>query len=200
MLLPSLWISRNVAYLNILVHDMINLLYYEYWTDKQKYFYIFTMLSSFFEFSKLILWNVKSVLQFHLQRQKHIYLTTTWVKLLTYLNYMFFFIFLFFWIICICYINTNLSFKLLVLTFLYYMHIRKLKKICKEHIILSSFIQQVNNHIVSRKWFIKTVVKHFKSGALQTITNITRRIVNWKKRIPSQVYFKEFVQRYRKAF
>ena len=30
-------ISRNVAHLNILVHDMINLLYYEYWTDKQKY-------------------------------------------------------------------------------------------------------------------------------------------------------------------
>ena len=32
-------ISRNVANLNILVHDMINLLYYEYWTDKQKYLY-----------------------------------------------------------------------------------------------------------------------------------------------------------------
>ena len=27
------------AHLNILVHDMINLLYYEYWTDKQKYLY-----------------------------------------------------------------------------------------------------------------------------------------------------------------
>ena len=26
--------------LNILVHDMINLLYYEYWTDKQKYLYV----------------------------------------------------------------------------------------------------------------------------------------------------------------
>ena len=33
-------ISRNVAHLNILVHDMINLLYYEYWTDKQKYLYV----------------------------------------------------------------------------------------------------------------------------------------------------------------
>ena len=33
-------ISRNVAHLNILVHDVINLLYYEYRTDKQKYFYV----------------------------------------------------------------------------------------------------------------------------------------------------------------
>ena len=29
-------ISRNVSSLNILVNDMINLLYYEHWTDKQK--------------------------------------------------------------------------------------------------------------------------------------------------------------------
>ena len=33
-------ISRNVAHLNVLVHDVINLLYYEYWTDKQKRFYV----------------------------------------------------------------------------------------------------------------------------------------------------------------
>ena len=33
-------ISRNVAHLNKLVHDMINLLYYEYWADKQKYLYV----------------------------------------------------------------------------------------------------------------------------------------------------------------
>ena len=33
-------ISRNVAHLNILVHDLTNLLYYEYSTDKQKYFSI----------------------------------------------------------------------------------------------------------------------------------------------------------------
>ena len=32
-------ISRNVAYLSIHVHDVMNVLYYEYWTDKQKYFY-----------------------------------------------------------------------------------------------------------------------------------------------------------------
>ena len=30
----------ELAHLNILVHDMINLLYYEYWTDKQKYLYV----------------------------------------------------------------------------------------------------------------------------------------------------------------
>ena len=36
-------ISQNVAHWNILVHDVINLLYYEYWTDKQKYFYIKTI-------------------------------------------------------------------------------------------------------------------------------------------------------------
>ena len=32
-------ISRNVAHLKILLHDAINLLYYECWTDKQKYIY-----------------------------------------------------------------------------------------------------------------------------------------------------------------
>ena len=34
-------ISLNVAHSNILIHDMINLLYYEYWTDKQKYLYVY---------------------------------------------------------------------------------------------------------------------------------------------------------------
>ena len=33
-------LPENVAHLNVLVHDVINLLYYEYGTDKQKYFYI----------------------------------------------------------------------------------------------------------------------------------------------------------------
>ena len=33
-------ISWNVAQLNILVHNVINLLYYEHWTEKQKYFYV----------------------------------------------------------------------------------------------------------------------------------------------------------------
>ena len=31
---------RNVAKLNIRLHDVINVLYYEYWTDKQKYVYV----------------------------------------------------------------------------------------------------------------------------------------------------------------
>ena len=35
-------IPRNIAQLNILVHDVINLLYYEYRTDKQNYFYVLT--------------------------------------------------------------------------------------------------------------------------------------------------------------
>ena len=33
-------LAKTIAHLNILVHDMINLLYYEYWTDKQKYLYV----------------------------------------------------------------------------------------------------------------------------------------------------------------
>ena len=36
-------ISRNIAHWNILVQDVINLLYYQYWIDKQKYFYIVIM-------------------------------------------------------------------------------------------------------------------------------------------------------------
>ena len=33
-------ISRNVISLNILVHGVVNLLYYEHSTDKRKYFYV----------------------------------------------------------------------------------------------------------------------------------------------------------------
>lgn len=37
----NVWeIFRNVASLNVLIHDVINLLYYEHWTHKRKYFYI----------------------------------------------------------------------------------------------------------------------------------------------------------------
>ena len=32
---------NNFAHLNILVHDMMNSLYYEYWPDKQKYLYVY---------------------------------------------------------------------------------------------------------------------------------------------------------------
>ena len=34
-------ISQNVAHLNMLVHDVINLFNYEHWTDKQKCFYVY---------------------------------------------------------------------------------------------------------------------------------------------------------------
>ena len=34
-------ISQSVASLNMLAHDMINLLYYEHWTDKWEYFYVY---------------------------------------------------------------------------------------------------------------------------------------------------------------
>ena len=34
-------ISRNEASLNTLVHDVVNLIYYEHWTDKWKYFYVY---------------------------------------------------------------------------------------------------------------------------------------------------------------
>ena len=39
-------------------------------------------------------------------------------------------------------------------------------------------IHQVNNHRVSRGWLTETDVKHLKSSALGTITNINRSIVN----------------------
>ena len=34
-------ISRKVTSLSILVHDVINLLYYGHWTDKRKYFSVY---------------------------------------------------------------------------------------------------------------------------------------------------------------
>ena len=55
---------------------------------------------------------------------------------------------------------------------------------------------------VLRRWFTEGGVKYFKSGALRTITNITRNITEKKKRIPSflQVYFKDFVRGCRAVF
>ena len=57
----------------------------------------------------------------------------------------------------------------------------------------------MNNHDVSRRWFTETDVKHFKSGALRTTTNIIRSMLNRKKRMLSQVCVKVFFHRYRKA-
>ena len=75
----------------------------------------------------------------------------------------------------------------------------------------------MNEHRVSRKWFTETDIKHFKSGVLRTIINITRSVVNRKQefrrrciskilfidterlskmQISSQVFFKDFVDRY----
>ena len=44
-----------------------------------------------------------------------------------------------------------------------------------------SIINQVNKDGVSRRWFTEADAKHFKNGALRTITNITRSLVNGKK-------------------
>ena len=55
----------------------------------------------------------------------------------------------------------------------------------------------MNKHGVSIRWFTEADVKQFTSGALRTITNITRSMVNWKKMISSQVNFKDFGYRYK---
>ena len=61
----------------------------------------------------------------------------------------------------------SLNFKCLVVDFIY----------THTH----THTHHVNNHGVSRRWFTETDVKHFKSSALRTTTNITRSMVNWKK-------------------
>ena len=50
---PDDWrsISRNVASLNIFVHDVRNFLYYEHRTDKGKYFNEFMKLLVYYTFS-----------------------------------------------------------------------------------------------------------------------------------------------------
>ena len=64
--------------------------------------------------------------------------------------------------------------KLLVLAFLYDKKCKcKLKKYLKKINYFVFIMHQVNNHGISRKWFTETDVKHFKSGALRTITDIT---------------------------
>ena len=40
----------------------------------------------------------------------------------------------------------------------------------------------MNKHGISRKLFTEANVKHFKSGALRTMTDITRSMVNWGKK------------------
>ena len=59
---------------------------------------------------------------------------------------------------------------------------------------------QMNKLGVFSRWFTEADVKYFKSGALRTVTNKARSMpamVNQKKKNPWQVYFKDFVHRYR---
>ena len=76
-------------------------------------------------------------------------------------------------------------------------------------------MQQASKCGVFRSWFTEADVKYFMSGALRTITNITKSMVNWsvfhecfskilfivteqlsKIQISSQVFFKDFVDRF----
>ena len=166
------------------------------------------MFSSLFEFPKLVFWNIESVPHFHLQKEKHIYLISTPVKLLIYINYKLFFHFSFF----LNDLHVTLTkvcclLKLLVTTFSYgmiyiyvyiYIYTNQKLYITKINYFI---IQQENNHWVNdgicRRQFTKTDVKD--CVPLWTITKI-RGIVSWQKRSPSQVYFIYFVHRYRNAF
>ena len=49
----------------------------------------------------------------------------------------------------------------------------------------------MNNHGVSRRWFTETDVKHFES--IKNNHRYNQEYGKLKKRIPSQVYFKDFV-------
>ena len=58
--------SRNVASLNILSHDVMNVLYYEHWTDWRKHFYVYIFynvewvevrkMNEFFERNCVVKW------------------------------------------------------------------------------------------------------------------------------------------------
>ena len=54
-------ISRKVPSLNILVHDVIDVLYYEHWTEKQKWFYIKYIKFGCLQFKNKFLKNHNSV-------------------------------------------------------------------------------------------------------------------------------------------
>ena len=74
------------------------------------------------------------------------------------------------------------------------MHVNQNKYILKKINNFVFIIHQVYKHGVSRRRFTKTNVTHFKNSALRKITNMA------EKSIPSKVYFKDFVHRYRTAF
>ena len=59
-------------------------------------------------------------------------------------------------------------------------------------------INQVNNHGLSRRWIADTEIKHLKSGAFRTITNIAEKestSYGKLKRIPSQTLC-SWIQKY----
>ena len=60
-----------------------------------------------------------------------------------------------------------------MLTFLYKIH-ENWNIYVEKRNYFAFIIHQANKHEVSRRWFIETDVKDFKSGALRTTTNITR--------------------------
>ena len=64
--------------------------------------------------------------------------------------------------------------KLLVLVFLYNIHVNIIKKCVNKRNYFVFIIHRVNKYGVSRRWFTKADVKDFKSCALRTTTNITR--------------------------
>ena len=53
----------------------------------------------------------------------------------------------------------------------------------------------MNKHGVSGGWFTEVSVKYFKSGTLRTFTKDASSMLSMlsRKKIPSQVYFKDFV-------
>ena len=103
-----------------------------------------------------------------------------------------------------------------MLTFFYNILVNENKHVKKRNYFVL-IIHQVSKHGVSRRWFTEADVKHFKSGTLRTITNITRIMVDWKKeflhrcisnflfidteqlsklQVSSQVFSKNFVNRF----
>ena len=83
--------------------------------------------------------------------------------------------------------NTKVLFTEVIKAYLFIKNICKLNKYVKKRNYFVFIIHQLNKHDV----------KHFKSGALRTITNVTRSM---KKVIPSQLYLKDFVHKYKTAF
>ena len=73
--------------------------------------------------------------------------------------------------------QTSYMVKLLVLYFIYDTYVNQNKYVKKKnHFVFT--IHHVNKDGVSRRGFTVTDVKHYKSGALRAIKNITSSMVN----------------------